>query len=242
MRDNPSIFTGLAATLLLHLVIIGGVVSKGASKGCGGGDGVASATDFGKAETIEASLAFKEVKPKNKQPQKKKKEKFKPQVDDGASKDELKTPEEKKDDKKIPVNPDEVDINSILEKNRKQNEDLSDTGSDEIPTEGAADGSALWGTEKEARGDPYVGELKGRIYSVWQVPALETGTGKAIGCVRLKEDGEILDRELKTRSKNTNLDRSVEVALKTAPNMEEPVPDKLKSLLTVKGICFNFEL
>lgn len=242
MKDSSSIFTGLAATLLLHLFIVGGVVSKGANEGCGGGGGVASATDFGQAETIEASLAFKEVKPKTKQPQKKKKQKFKPTPEDGASKDETKTPEKEPEKEKIPVEPDEIDIASILEKNRKQDEDLSDTGSDEVPVEGAADGSADWGTETEARGDPYVGELKGRIYSVWKVPALETGSGQAIGCVRLKEDGEILDRELKKRSKNTNLDRSVEVALKTAPNMEEPVPDKLKTLLTVKGICFNFEL
>mgnify|MGYP006180089373 CR=1 FL=1 len=143
MKDSSSICTGLAATLLLHLFIVGGVVSKGANKGCGGGDGVAGATDFGQAETIEASLAFKEVKPQNKQPQKKKKEKFKPTPEDGASRDETKTPEEPEDEK-IPVNPDEIDINSILEKNRKQDEELSDTGSDEVPVEGAADGSADW--------------------------------------------------------------------------------------------------
>lgn len=241
MKDSPSIFTGLAATVLLHIFIVGGIVSKGANEGCGG-DEVAGASDFKQAETIEASLAFKEVKPKNKQPQKKKKQKFAPTPEDGASKDELKTPDEKPPEEKIRVDKDEVDFASILEKNRRQDEDLSDTGSDEVPVEGAADGSKDWGTETEARGDPYLAELKGRIYSVWKVPTLETGTGTAIGCIRLKEDGEILDRELKTRSKNTNLDRSVEVALKTAPNMDEPVPDKLKTLLTVKGICFPFKL
>lgn len=240
MRDNQSIFSGLAATLLLHLFVAGLVVSKDDGSGCSGG-GDADATEFAQAETIEASLAFKEVKPKNKQPQKKKKRKFKPKVEDGASRDDELKPEDKKKDETLRPDEDEVDFNSILDKNRKQDEDLSDTGSDEIPVEGSAAGSE-WGAETQARGDPYVGELKGRIYSVWKVPALETGTGEALGCVRLDADGEIVDRELKKRSKNSNLDRSVEVALKNAPAMETPVPDKLKTLLTVNGICFKFVL
>jgi len=241
MKDSQSIFSGLAATLLLHLFVAGLVVSKNDDgAGCSGG-GNAEATDFGQAETIEASLAFKEVKPKNKQPQKKKKKKFKPKVEDGASKEEKLKPEDKKKDENLRPDEDEVDFASILEKNRKQDEDLSDSGSDEIPVEGSASGSE-WGTEKQAKGDPYVGELKGRIYSVWKVPALETGVGQALGCVRLNEEGEVVDRELKKRSKNSNLDRSVEVALKNAPPMESPVPDKLKTLLTVNGICFKFVL
>lgn len=241
MRDTPSIVSGLACTVLLHLFVVGLVVSKSDTSGCGGGDASGS-TSFSQAETIEASLAFKEVKPKNKQPQKKKKQKFRPKTQDGASKNEKLDP--KKDDKKketLRPDEEEIDINSILDKNRKQDEDLSDTGSDEVPIEGSATGSE-WGTERDARGDPYVGELKGRVYSVWKVPALETGSGQAVGCVRLDKDGVIVDRELKKRSKNTNLDRSVEVALKDAPAMETPVPDALIDLLTVKGICFNFAL
>jgi hypothetical protein len=239
MHDKQSIVSGLAATLLLHLIMAGFVVAKDDGSGCIAG-GSAEATEFASAETIEASLAFKEVKPKNKQPQKKKKQKFKPKDQVGASKEEKLDPKEKEEDKPRPEE-DEIDINSILDKNRKQDEDLSDTGSDEVPVEGAANGSE-WGTEKQARGDPYVGELKGRIYSVWKVPALETGVGEALGCVRLNIEGEIVDRELKKRSKNSNLDRSVEVALKDAPPMETPVPDKLKTLLTVNGICFKFVL
>ena len=239
MSDKPSIVSGLAATFLLHIFVAGLVVAKDDGSGCMGG-GTAQATDFAEAQTIEASLAFKEVKPKNKQPQKKKKQKFRQKVEDGASTEE-KVKEPKKEDKSLRVDEDEVDINAILNKNRKQDEDLSDTGSDELPVEGSATGSE-WGTEKEARGDPYVGELKGRIYTAWKVPALETGTGMAVGCVRLDPDGKIVARELKERSKNSNLDRSVEVALKDAPDMESPVPDKLKTLLTVNGICFKFAL
>lgn len=240
MKDGQSIFSGIAATALLHLFVAGLVVAKNDDSGCGGG-GTAQATDFAQAETIEASLAFKEVKPKNKQPQKKKKKKFKPKVEDGASKVEEHKPEEKEKKERIRPEEDEIDFNSILDKNRKQDDDLSDTGSDEIPVEGSAAGSE-WGTEKMAKGDPYVGELKGRIYSVWRVPALETGVGEALGCVRLNDEGEVVDRELKKRSKNSNLNRSVQVALKNAPPMESPVPDKLKTLLTVNGICFKFVL
>jgi len=240
-RDTPSMLTGLAFTLLLHLFVAGLVVAKNDGTGCGGSDASGS-TNFAQAEVIEASLAFKEVKPKNKQPQKKKKQKFRPKTEDGASKRETVDPKKDKPKKEtLPVDDDEVDINSILDKHRKQDEDLSDTGSEEVPVEGSSQGSE-WGTEKEARGDPYVGELRGRIYDAWKVPALETGNGKAIGCVRLDKEGAIVDRELKKRSKNTNLDRSVEVALKNAPAMETPVPDALINLLTVKGICFNFAL
>jgi hypothetical protein len=240
MRDTPSIVSGLAFTLLLHIFVIGLASTTTEGAGCGGGDASGS-TNFEKAETIEASLAFKEVKPKNKQPQKKKKQKFRPNVEDGASKNEKLDPKKKPKKDTVPVDEDEIDLDAILKKNRKQDDDLSETGSEETPVEGAPDGSE-WGTERDARGDPYVGELKGRVYSVWQVPALETGTGKATGCVRLDKEGVIVDRELKKRSKNTNLDRSVEVALKNAPAMDKPVPDALVNLLTVKGICFNFAL
>tara|TARA_R110002073_G_scaffold256849_4_gene419531 strand:- start:56027 stop:56749 length:723 start_codon:yes stop_codon:yes gene_type:complete len=240
MRDTPSIVSGLAFTLLLHIFVVGLASTTTDGAGCGSGEASGS-TDFAQAETIEASLAFKEVKPKNKQPQKKKKQKFKPNQEDGASKNEKLDPEKKPKKETVPVDKDEIDIASILDKNRKQDEDLSDTGSEETPVEGSPDGSE-WGTEKEARGDPYVGELKGRIYDAWKVPALETGTGSALGCVRLDKEGAIVDRELKKRSKNTNLDRSVEVALKDAPAMDKPVPDALVNLLTVKGICFNFAL
>ncbi len=241
MKDGQSIFTGVAATLLMHLFVAGLVVAKNDDSGCGGGDGSAQATAFSKAETIEASLAFKEVKPKNKQPQKKKKKKFRPKVEDGASKNEKLKPEKEKKEDTVRPDEDEIDYESILDKNRKQDDDLSDTGSDEIPVEGDVAGSE-WGTEKMAKGDPYVAEVRGRINSVWSVPALETGVGEALGCVRLNVEGEVVDRELKKRSKNSNLNRSVQVALKNAPSMESPVPDKLITLLTVNGICFKFVL
>lgn len=237
MVDRDSIISGIGAAVFLHMILVGFLLLTDTSPKAE----AEVETNFGQAQTIEASLAFKEVKPKSKQPQKKKKKKFKPRVEDGASKKEKLDPKKEKKNKPVPVEEDEIDYTSILEKNRKQDEELSDTGSEEIPVEGSTTGSE-WGSEKDARGDPYVGELKGRINSEWKVPSLETEGGTAIGCVRLDEDGKIVDRELKKRSKNRNLARSVEVALKNATDMEKPVPAKLKSLLTVQGVCFKFSL
>lgn len=197
---------------------------------------------FQDAVTIEAALAFKAVEPQSKLPQKQKKETFKPPPDQGVSRDADKKPEPKPEEKKpLRPNPDEIDINATLEKFRQQDPDLSSTGVTELPREGAVDGSE-WGTEREARGDPYVGELRGRIHAEWRMPTLETGSGTVLGCVRLDDSGKIVDREVTKRSRNANLNRSVDLALKESSDMDKPVPAHLKNLLTQRGICFNFRL
>lgn len=240
--SKNGMFVGLSVTALLHMGMIAAFMSTG-DQGCAGG--TANATEdedrFAKSRTIEAALAVQEVKPKDKQPVKKKKKKYKPD-ERGASRDENRKPKEREEPKhKVPVLPDEIDVDSILQKNRSQDETLSSTGADETPTEGAQKGS-MWGTAKEATGHPYIGELKGRIHSEWKVPALETHGGVALGCVRLNDAGKIIEHGFKKRSSNSNLNRSVELALKKAPPMEKPVPDQLKDLLTKQGICFRFSL
>jgi hypothetical protein len=240
--NREPVFVGISMTVLLHAGLIFLMVAKGDAVGCGATGVRGGESSFEQAETIEASLAFKKVSPRDKQPQKQKKEKYAP-VDDTIklSNDPNAIPADKPEEPKIKPRDDEIDPLSVLKKNRAQDENLSSTGVDELPRDGAEDGSQ-WGTERDARGEPYVGELKGRIYSAWRVPALETGTGKMVGCVRLDKAGKITDRELKERSKNANLNRSVEEALREAPAMDDPVPDHLVNLLTVKGICFNFKL
>jgi hypothetical protein len=234
---------GVGLTVLLHLGLAAAAIMT--QDECGWG-GVAEADDDGKfknARVIEAGLARKAVEPKNKQPQKQKKQTFKPpDAVKIATENAVPAPEPDKKSK-VRVEPDEIDPLSVLDKNRPQDPDLGKHGSDEVPVEGAADGSE-WGTEKQAKGDPYVGELKGRIHSVWQVPSLETGAGKVQGCVRLDENGKIVDREVRRKSSNANLNRSVHLALKNAPDMDDPVPDRagLKELLTVSGVCFEFNL
>ncbi len=254
---------GVVVTVLLHAALVVVTISKMGSDSAAASD---PSKNFEGAVTIEAALAFKEVKPESRQPQKQKKEKYAPPVEEVPVPAETPPPEpppepeapkidtdnqvqaeeppkaaKEKPKHKVKPRPDEVDPESILEKNRAQDEDLSETGVDEVPKEGSADGSE-WGSERDARGDPYAGELRGRIESVWSVPSVETGAGVAQGCVKLDEDGKIVDRHVKKKSGNANLDRSVELALKQAPDMEEPVPEHLIDLITVKGICFRFTL
>lgn len=234
-------FVGISLTALIHLAIVAAFTGNFSDSGCGGTARAAPDQGFEKARVIEAALARKKVEKKDNNPQKKKKKKYKP-TENRYSRDEKRKPEKKDEPKhKVPVQPDEVDINSVLEKNRSQDDNLSSHGADETPQEGSTNGS-IWGTERDAKGDPYVGELFGRIKSEWRVPALERGNGVALGCVRLDDKGKIVKTLLKKRSSNANLDRSVELALKKAPPMEDPVPAHLKELLTVKGICFRFSL
>lgn len=233
-------FAGISVTVLLHGALVALAVAQ-SGRGCSGGSADAAAR-FDKSVTIEASLAFKEVKPKSRQPQKKRRKLYQPPETQHIATDNKTEPEPpKKDDHKIKPNKDEIDINSVLKKHHMSDDDLSTHGVDEVPVKGSANGSE-WGTEEDAKGDPYAGELKGRIYKAWKVPSLETGTGKALGCVKLDKSGKIVDHLIKQKSGNANLDRSVELALRQATDMDKAVPDKLVNLLTVKGICFEFEL
>ena len=237
-RDSGLRNAGMIVTAILHGGIIVVLVAGEQIFGWGGGSDAEAR--FENSETIEAALAFKAVEPKDKQPQKQKKKKYRPDDRAPVIKDETAPPrDEVKPDHKVKVKPDEIDINSVLNKNKLQDESLSSTGAEEVPKEGSTDGSE-WGTEKDAKGHPYAGELKGRIYGAWQLPSLEQGTGEAVGCVKLDREGKIVDRHVKQKSGNANLDRSVELALKQAPDMESPVPDDLIDLMTSKGICFRF--
>jgi outer membrane biosynthesis protein TonB len=231
---------GLVVTVLLHAGLVALVLSH-----LGGSAPADAAARFDSAVTIEASLAFKEVKPQSRQPQKQRKvvapPPEAPKIDtDPVVPAEPEKPEEKLKPRPKP-RPKDVDIDETLDDHRIPDEDFSSTGVDEVPKAGSADGSK-WGTEVDAKGHPYAAELKGRIYSVWTVPSLETGNGEAHGCVKLDESGKIVDRQVKKKSGNANLDRSVELALKQAPDMDKPVPDELRSLITVKGICFRFTI
>ncbi len=231
---------GLLVTVLLHAGLVALVLSH-----LGGSAPADAATRFDSAVTIEASLAFKEVKPQSHQPQKQRRQVAPPPEAPKIDTDPLVPAEpEKPDDKPKPKakpRPKDPNIDQTLSEHRLSDDDLSSTGVDEVPREGSADGSK-WGTEVDAKGHPYAAELKGRIYSVWTVPSLETGAGEAHGCVKLDESGKIVDRQVKKKSGNANLDRSVELALKQAPDMDKPVPDELRSLITVKGICFRFTI
>ena len=240
-KEREGLVIGMSITALVHLGLIAALVSSTGDQGCGSSSNAASEDPFARAETIEAALAFKEVKPKNKQPVKKKKKKYR-KVEEGISTDPKAKPIKKKDEPKhkVKVTDDEIDPTSILNKNRTQDQDLSSTGEDKIPVEGSANGSE-WGTERDAKGDPYVGELRGRIESVWELPSLVEDSGRVRGCVKLNAKGKIIDSKIKRFSKNSDLNRSVKLALRKAPPMDKPVPGHLIELLTVRGICLDFK-
>ena len=228
---------GLVGTVLFHAALAVVALSH-----LGGGSPADASARFENAVTIEASLAFKEVKPQSRQPQKQRKQVAPPPEPEKIASEPLVPAEPEPEDKPRPKpkpRSANVNIEETLKEHHISEEDLSSTGVDEVPKEGSADGSK-WGTEVDAKGHPYAAELKGRIYSVWTLPTLETGTGEVHGCVKLDESGKIVDRHVKKKSGNANLDRSVELALKQAPDMDKPVPDELRSLITVKGICFRF--
>jgi type IV secretory pathway VirB10-like protein len=197
--------------------------------------------DFENAQTVEAALAFKSAEPQ-KQPEMPKNVPPPPEEITGVSRDETKVVEPKPEDKK-PDKPPPPDVNiaDVLRKNRRYDpdEEIRTVGADDTQTGSSGPGSE-WGTEKEARGDAYVGELRGRVQTVWKVPSLEKGSGTTLGCVRLDADGKIVDRKVWKKSGIANLDRSVDEALREATDMDKPVPDYLMNLLTKKGICFRF--
>ena len=195
------------------------------------------------AMRIEASLAFKKKDSKTRQPQKRKKRKFKKPDGPKVSRDENAKPV---DDKKKPkVDPDEVDPLSVLEKNRQFQDDdsASDTGTVE-PDEGAVIGSE-WGSGDKNVGDPYVGGLQARMKRTFesQAPGF-IAAGKTVwGCVKLDKDGKVSESDVPNegRSDIPALNSAMEETLKKVPAMDKPVPQHLLKLLTEMGVCFRFK-
>ncbi|HET6613169.1 MAG TPA: TonB C-terminal domain-containing protein [Kofleriaceae bacterium] len=224
---------GFCTTALVHAAVITLFFMIGQKMGCSLGS---SGFDLKNARYVEAALAKKGPEKEERQPQKRRRRKVKPPDVPSADRDENKQPQ-KKPEKKKPK-PKDIDWMSQLEDNRKLADDLPEHGTD-LPDLGNVNGSE-WGTEDDARGDPYVGELKGRIFKAWQLPTLVAKDFEAVGCVRLDSKGKIKVHELLEPSKNAKVDQSVKQALKNATPMEEPVPAHLVKLLTEQGICFKF--
>jgi len=199
---------------------------------------------------IEAGLAVRSKSAKGrktKQPQKDSKHKVSP-TDVVVSKDDQARPEDK-DKKKDEHKPDdELDPESVFKKHRegadsKPSEDpaVAETGSDEESKAGQANGSDF-GMFDDAKGDPYLGELNGRVHANYEVPStVPEGEGlKALGCVKLSPDGKKVQFTVEEKSPNATLNSAVLRSLRTAPDMEQPVPSHLVQLLVEQGICFEF--
>ncbi|RMH39006.1 MAG: hypothetical protein D6689_17980 [Deltaproteobacteria bacterium] len=240
MTDRRFTVLGIALTVLMHGLLGTALALLDRDRS---DDGPRLRRLDDNAVVIEASLAYKRTtRRKTRQPQKKK---APPKVAPPeatrltANPDAPAKPPERNDR----VRPQDIDVDAVLAKHRNVDlfDDEADVAGDSEPEVGSAEGSE-WGTAEEARGDPYVGELHGRIKKVWKIPTLATNPGAVLGCVRLDPSGKIVAREVRERSGDATLDRSVVEALRNATDMDKPVPPHLTDLLTKKGVCFRFLL
>lgn len=240
--------SGVLVTALVHGSIFGALVSFS------NWDVNAEEPKLTDMTVIEASLAYKSTAKPTKQPQKprrapKPRNAVKPQ---GVSRDEQQVPSEHKPEPtpKRPEQAEEPDYSKLFEKYRDMRQS-SEEEEEALPVEdvpqqgggGAFDGSKH-GFAEVSKGDPYMQELAADVYEGWEVPTLEKGTGTTIGCVRLKEDGRILETNV-WKSENANIARSVELALRRLEEQRKsgnkPVPRHLMDA-TAQWICFKFTI
>jgi hypothetical protein len=224
--DGNLRWLGFVVTVIVHAAVAGAVFGMGLVESRRGDRGNKLGDD--QYEAIEAGLArrSKTAKTKSKLPQKDMTQKVKPDVQ-GVAMDPDKQPT-KKDDKPK-ATPDLVDPSSTFDKFR------SGTSPGEAPDEtitGDAEGSE-WGTLDAMKGDPYVGELIGRMTTNpdLTVPSV-VPTGENLetwGCVKLAKSGKIADREIpdEHKSKNRAFNRAVEERLKATTDMDKEAPAKL---------------
>lgn len=200
--------------------------------------------------TIEAGLAIKSKTAEGKKsslPSKDVAPKVRPPDVRGVASDPEAAPSPNNQDTPI-VPPSMVDPRSVFDKYRNLDTTGESTtgaaGGDDQNVAGSPDGSE-WGTVDDAKGDPYVGELVGRMTTnpELMVPTVVTDSGlETLGCVRLDPDGRISERSIdkENKSRNATFNRAVEERLKATTDMDEPVPAHLHDLLVKRGICVPY--
>ncbi len=189
-------------------------------------------------QAIEAGLAIKKKateKPKSKMPQKEPAPEVKPpdQPKIATNPDVVPPPT----DEKKPKKPD-VDPSSVFDKYRR----MDTTSTDETEVEGADDGSEF-GTLERAKGDPYVGELIGRMTTEFFVPSVVSDIDLVtFGCVKLDAEGKIQDRALdpEHKSRSHAFNSAVQRRLDETTDMDKPVPNHLQKMLVGKFVCATY--
>jgi hypothetical protein len=251
-REQDLWLIGIVMTVVLHGLVVGGCAVVGYIDHQKV-DKRASLADE-KYETIEAGLAIKKKssgKPKSKLPQKDVAPKVKAPAAPGVAMDADAKPTDPKEKKKPEeyIPPDKIDAASVFDKFRNvdtgENAAMEsvEPGTDAEDALGQEDGSEF-GILDKAKGDPYVGELIGRMIKDFTVPSVVTDTGlETWGCVKLADDGKIDEWKLDPdhRSKNHAFNSAVEDRLKATTDMEAPVPDHLKKLLVEQFACVKFK-
>jgi outer membrane biosynthesis protein TonB len=192
-------------------------------------------------EVIEASIAYKKAEPQ-KQPQKKKRAPAPEVKPEGVSRDETKPVEPEKDEPSKKPEETEPDWKKFQRENT-DDEDL-EVGKP-VDDPGVFDPNAPAGWAEETKGDPYFQKLIADLREGWNYPQILQAEGVPVGCMRLEKDGSVSETKFEKKSGNSELDDSVERALKALEKKRKdnppPVPEKLLKH-TTRWICFKFEV
>ncbi len=192
-------------------------------------------------EAIEATLAYKAAAPP-KQPQKKFQappEQVKPE---GVSRDETKKVDPPKPED--PPKPAKQNLDDAFEKLKQQRQTDDPIGKPSDEEVGEFDGSKF-GFAEVSSGDPYYQKLVLDLLSGWEYPEILQDSGVPVGCLRLSADGKIQDTLFREKSDNSELNHSVERALKAVQKLRNQspssVPTHLLKAATTKWVCFKFQ-
>jgi hypothetical protein len=198
-------------------------------------------------QAIEAGLAIKKKSTsgqKSKLPQKELTQKVAPPEAPKIASNPDVVPSTDKKDKRPPPPPDAVDPKSVFDKYRKMDTGaaVGDGSTDESNEEGSEDGSEF-GTLERAKGDPYIGELIGRMVKDFVVPSVVSDSShKTWGCVKLDDSGKIVERKVdpEHKSRSHAFNSAVEERLRLTTDMDKPVPNHLKKLLVENFACATY--
>jgi colicin import membrane protein len=101
-------------------------------------------------------------------------------------------------------------------------------------------GDDLTGLEK-IEFDRYFSSIEKALRQNWNLPSyLVDAPLRAQAIVRIGEDGTVVSRKILTSSGNDVFDGQVLAAIDAASATFEKPPDRLKDILALKGIVFNF--
>jgi hypothetical protein len=246
-RDGDMRLIAGLVTLSVHLVVIGGVWAA-TTYGSGTRNIADQPRTFPVIEAGLARLAQHERGHKTKQAQRVVEHKVAPEGIKVSHQDTPIAAPKPPERKPVPP-PEEIDPEAVFNKHREGSTGAidpasADPGTDEESKAGQVDGSQ-YGTLDHAQGDPYLGELVGRMTEHYEVPGtVEQGLNlRTQGCVKLNEDGSIADSFLDEshKSRSPAFNSAVLRSVKQTSNMGSPVPVHLKKMLMEDGACATFK-
>jgi hypothetical protein len=234
---------GIGVTVFLHIGIAGAVIFMNEID-----RSHVEKTKEDPYQAIEAGLAIKAKSQAGKKtalPQKDVVAKVKPPEAPGITKNADAQPKEDKPKEKKPdyVPPEATDSKSVFDKYRRVDTGETQGADKQDKTQIGDPNGSEFGTLERAKGDPYVGELIGRMTTDFVVPSVVSDKNLMTwGCVKLDADGKITDRAIDPEHKSPShaMNSAVEERLKLTTDMEKPVPTNLKKMLVGKFVCATY--